>query len=85
MVWQRQSWCGNGHTCHTAFSTHDDDNVDVDVDDNDDDDDDEVSLVTNDIRYRQVMEELPFLYLMAGLPPPPPLFKDKLKEISSRR
>ena len=22
LVWHRQSWCGNGHTCHTAFSTH---------------------------------------------------------------
>ena len=22
LVWHGQSWCGNGHTCHTAFSTH---------------------------------------------------------------
>ena len=22
LVWHGQSWCGNGHTCHMAFSTH---------------------------------------------------------------
>ena len=22
LVWHGQSWYGNGHTCHTAFSTH---------------------------------------------------------------
>ena len=36
-------------------------------------------MLSNDVRYQEVTEELPFLYLMADLPPPP-LFKDELKE-----